>query len=174
MTSAAEDDRNDRVRDALRYMGYRVADQTHVGTGRTGIRAGSLDLQILDDDRHPWTNLEAMNLHSASRSQLAYWEDHLDRLMHNYNPTGLPTLFLLSYVSCRADQFSGLFTEFTEHMGRYWPRGCEPRPSTQSEVLIFKEQPAHLRVSRCTYDVSGTPVVVYHYFVGFIKDSGTA
>lgn len=162
-----EDDRNDLLRNALRNMGYHVSDQTHTGYGKTGVRAGSLDLQLLHEDNFPWTNLEAMNIKKATRAQLDYWDDHLNRLILNYDQTGLPVLFLVSYVDCAARDYQKLFNIFKEHMGEYAPPATELRHRTLSDERLAEDQFSYLRVTRCTYDHEGTPVTVYHYFVGF-------
>ena len=167
MFGAKEDDRNDTLRNALINIGYRVADQTHTGTGRTGKRAGSLDLQLQHADGSVWTNLEAMNLHSDSKTQMAYWDDHLNRLMINYNGAGLPTLFLISYVDCAVDHFHRLHGAYIDHMKEYAPPKSELRHGTLTEVAFRDGQYACLKADRCTYDLRGTPVMVYHYFVGF-------
>lgn len=170
LNNASEDERNDDLRDALRYMRYRVSDQTRVGRGGTGRRAGSLDLQLLHEGDMPWTNIEAMNLNGATKKQLRYWENHLDRLMDNYNPAGLPTLFLVSYVNCSADTYHALFSAYAEHMRTYEPPQTQLRHGTLTEVLPLKDQHGFVRATRCTYDRGGTPVTVYHYFVGFTED----
>ena len=169
MADAAEDNRNDTLCTALRNMGYNMADQTHVGWGGTGKRAGSLDLRIYHEDNLPWTNLEAMNLKSASDSQLTYWDDHLKRLMDNYDPAGLPLLFLISYVNCTEAQYHKLWSAYTEHMRFHSPDKAELRHGTLSSVRVTPDQTAYLQVAKCTYDLSGTPVTVYHYFAGFIE-----
>jgi small GTP-binding protein len=170
LSAVAEDDRNDVLRDALRNMGYHVADQTHLGTGSTGIRAGSLDMQLLHEDNLPWTAIEALNITGASESHMKYWDNHLEKLMNNYDPTGLPTLFLLTYVNCKADRYHGMFSAYTERMRQVFPSNCELRHGTLTDVLPLGQQHGSLRVTRCTYDRCGTPVTVYHYFVGFIRD----
>jgi hypothetical protein len=165
----AENDRNDELCRALRNMGYHVADQTRAGYGSGKKQAGSLDMRLLHEDNLPWTTIEAMNLHSASDTQLAYWDDHLDRLLNNYDRAGLPMLFLVSYVNCKEEDFNRLFSAYYEHMKQYSPPNCELRREPSTEVNPLKKRLGHLRVNRCTYDRSGTPVVVYHYFVGFIS-----
>jgi small GTP-binding protein len=165
----AENDRNDELCRALRNMGYHVADQTRAGYGSGKKQAGSLDMRLLHEDNLPWTTIEAMNLHSASDTQLAYWDDHLDRLLNNYDRAGLPMLFLISYVNCKEEDFNRLFSAYYEHMKQYSPPNCELRREPSTEVNPLKKRLGHLRVNRCTYDRSGTPVVVYHYFVGFIS-----
>ena len=167
MQDVHEDDRNDELRNALRNMGYHVSDQTHVGMGKTGKRAGSLDLQLLHSDSLPWTNLEAMNLNGATKSQLKYWDDHLNRLLTKYDPAGLPSLFLLSYVNCAHETFHQLYGAYWEHMRFYEPPHTILRKGTLTEVQPSGTQYAYLRICKCNYDRGGTPVTVYHYFVGF-------
>lgn len=164
-----ENDRNDFLRNALRNMHYNAVDQTRVGLGGGRRQAGSLDIRLLHRDNLPWTTIEAMNLHSTSDSQKDYWDDHLNRLLNNYDPAGLPVLFLVSYVNCAADNYHKLFSAYTEHMREYSPPNCELRHKTLTEVFPLGQQHGYLRATRCTYDRSGTPVVVYHYFVGFIQ-----
>ena len=170
MQDVNEDDRNDELRNALRNMRYYVSDQTHIGTGKTGKRAGSLDLQLLHSDNLPWTNIEAMNLNGATKSQLKYWDDHLNRLLTKYDPAGLPSLFLVSYVNCAPETFHQLYSAYWEHMRFYEPPHTILRKGTLTEILPSGTQYSYLRVSRCNYDRGGTPVTVYHYFVGFTGD----
>ena len=171
-TPVAEDDRNDILRDGLLNMGYHVSDQTHVGTGRTGKRAGSLDLQIRYEDNRTWTNMEAMNLDNATTSQRKYWNDHIDRLLNEYDPTGLPKLFLISYVTCPSVKYSEYYYKFKEHMGKYSPKNAVIRQGTLTDVYLDGKQYAYIRICKCNYDRGGTPVTVYHYFVGFTGNYG--
>lgn len=169
MLKASEDERNDILRDGLRNLGYYTADQTRIGSGRTGRRSGYLDLQILHEDQLPWTNLEAMKLKGVSDSQIAYWNDHLNRLVDNYNPGGMSSLFLINYIDCAPNTFSKICGTYIEHMRKYSPPKCELRHGSLSEIPILKEEMAYLRVFQNRYDLEGTPITVYHYFVGFTQ-----
>ena len=169
MYDTSEDNRNDTLRDALSNMDYYVLDQTHTGTGALGKRAGSLDLQLRYPDGSVWTNLEALNLKSDSDSQMKYWDKHLNKLMINYNGAGLPSLFLISYVNCDANRFNGICESYREHIRSYKHENFVFRSESLTDVPLRDGQYAWLRVLRGTYDLDGTPVTVYHYFVGFTK-----
>ena len=162
-----ENKRNRALRDALRFKGYCISDETRTGTGASGKSDGSLDLQIFYEPNRVMTNIEAMNLSSAMDSQLEIWDGHLEKLLGRYDPTGLPMLFLVSYVTCTRNAYSGICDVYKEHIGETSVKDATIRPNTVTDVLLDHEQYGNLRIYKCNYDRGGTPVTVYHYFVGF-------
>lgn len=170
MQKAEEDDRNDRLISALRLLRYRVEGQAHIGTGGTGVRAGALDLLVYSDDGLPWANVEALNLSDVTETALAYWNEHLDKVLDNYNTSGIPTIYLMSYVDSDPDRFGELFEKYTEHMKTYKPRIAKVRGETMEEIFPADHRFNLLRVTRCAYTLAGANVMVYHYFVGFTQE----
>ena len=158
-----EDVRNTYLRNSLRNMGYQVADQTFSGVSGSGRSAGELDMEIRKDANTPWTICEALNIKSRSRTD---WNFHLQKLLDNYNPSGLPFLFLVSYVEGGADQFDGIWRMFADHVRQHSPDRYELR-SWQPHPVAFgsAEQIHYIQAVRCTYDRAGFPTTVYHIFV---------
>ena len=66
-------------------------DQTQGGHSGTGAGIGELDIEILNDRKVPIAILEALNTTSINTS---YWREHLNKLVDNYNSSGLRFLIL--------------------------------------------------------------------------------
>jgi internalin A len=116
--SACEDDRNTYIRDIMRGKGYSVADQTLAGKSYTGKSPGELDLQIMEKSDKPWAIYEALNLSSFSNSDKEIWNNHLAKLLDNYNPIGLPYSFLVSYVNCKKDEFKEYWLKYYNYLSQ--------------------------------------------------------
>ena len=169
-----EDTRNTYVRDALRNMRYLVNDQTFQGQGSGRVKAGELDLEIRREYNIPWTVCEALNLEAPLRKsdgdikkpELDKWNNHLDKLLENYNPNGLPFLFLLSYTECSRDDFPQVFRKFSSHIQTYRSGAHAIQSQSESPLGCAEgEQPHNIRCIKATYDRSGCPTVVYHIFL---------
>ena len=162
--SRIEDERNTYLRDTLINRGYLVSDQHLQGLGSGNRGYGELDLDIRCEARIPWTILEALRIKAdSSRTD---WNRHLQKLLDNYNPSGLRHLFLLTYVDCGKDDFSALMDRYAEHVKWHDPDDYQRLPSTFSHLPLRRHgDPDGLRVMRCTYDRSGTPTTVTHIFV---------
>lgn len=159
---ATEDEWNTAVRDALRNMKYLVNDQTFQGISVGEKKAGELDLEIRKDPNIPWTICEALKIGDKGKAK---WNAHLQKLLDNYNPSGLNYLFLLTYVDCDKDQFQPIFSSFSEHIKWYDPGKYERLSSSFSHIrLMAHNDPNYIRALRCTYDRAGSPTTVCHIF----------
>lgn len=163
--NASEDDRNTELRDMLWSMMYRVADQSFAGVGAGGQRSGELDLLILNEQNLPWMVCEALNIKGNTPSQVKNWDDHLNKLLFNYNSVGVQDLILISYVNATADEFRNYWTTYSEHMRWYDPPEVLRRDGTYEVQQPTLEQYNCLHVARCTYDRGGMPTTVHHYFL---------
>lgn len=163
---AAEDDRIVYIRDLLRAKGYFVSDQTLTGTSINGKHMGELDLEIRLEPNIPWTMCETFNLRSASASQMGYWNMHLQKLMVNYNPNGLPFMFLLAYVNCPVEKFQQLVHAYSEHMQQSSPEGYSVLSADQMTLATgdYGEN-QYIRMYQAVYDCGGMSTTVYHMFV---------
>ena len=163
----SEDGRNTYIRDILRSNGYHIADQSLTGISPSGIKAGEVDMDIRREPNERWTLLEALNLSSSSASNIEYWNAHLKKLLDNYNSTGCPFLFHVTYLSCAKDAFAKHCVTFEDHMRYYSPNGfslISERPTNP----LAKRNIRHggfLRAMECVYDCGGIPMTVYHFFV---------
>lgn len=158
-----EDDRNRWLRSNLIRLPYEVLDQTQRGLGGGGRRAGELDLDIRKYKDIPWTICEALRIHDGSKGD---WNDHLDKLLNNYNPNGLPFLILLTYVDDRDNRFDDIWKGFKSHI-----RGHSPRDFTYLDGSFrhFTTEPwtgnHFIQTARCNYAKGDYQPTVYHIFV---------
>ena len=109
---------NDSVRDNLRML-YSVLDQTRQGTSQSGKDAGSIDMLISTNDGLPLAIIEAMKLTFVD---CAYISLHIDKVLTNYDPSGCPFVFILTYASC--SNFESFCTRFFHYLRAYdYPHG---------------------------------------------------
>ena len=161
---ATEDEWNTGVRDFLRAKGYLAFDQSFQGISGGGKKAGELDLDIRKYPDIPWTVYEALKIKDKSKTQ---WNTHLTKLLDNYNPSGLNYLFLVTYVACDKDTFSGIWNHFREHLRWFDPgdKKYERLPSSFSEIPLNEHgSPNYIRAAKITYDRAGNPTTVCHIF----------
>lgn len=167
-----EDNRNVYLRNSLHNMGYLVFDQTQQGYGGGMSEAGRPDLKIQTKNGTETTLLEAMNLDSGNEDARDKWNDHLDRLLVNYNQGGHPYLFLVSYVLDEAEKFGQICDELFLHMQTQMPPNYRLEAynpdSVHSDPLNHRH---NIRKAECTYENNGRLTYVYHIFVRFWKKS---
>ena len=104
-----EDPRSTQVRTILRNRGVFVSDQTLYGHATDSDNPGEVDLMIMKDAADPLTIIEAMNIDSVNKK---YIQDHLNKLLDNYNPSGLPELFLVAYVQKAKTRFQSFWNNY--------------------------------------------------------------
>ena len=157
---ASEDERNTFVRDVLRAKDYYISDQTRSGKSGTGKKPGELDIEIRKSADTPWTVYEALNITGFAQTSKETWNEHLVRLLDNYNPVGYPFLFLVSYLECRKDRFKEIWLDYFEHLSTYSP----PNYSLQS-AEGQSDDSFYIRCAECVYDRAGLPTTIYHICV---------
>lgn len=94
---------NDDLTDHLRSKGYIVTDQTRSGKSSTGKSAGSIDIMIRDQKQLPITIIEALRLKNVGKKNKVL-DEHLFKLIHNYDSTGLTIKYLIVYVEAKEFQ----------------------------------------------------------------------
>lgn len=104
-----EDPRSTQVRTILRNRGVFVSDQTLYGHAKDSDNPGEVDLMIMKDTTDPLTIVEAMNIDSVKKE---YIQDHLNKLLDDYNPSGLPELFLVAYVQKAKTRFQSFWNNY--------------------------------------------------------------
>lgn len=154
-----ENGRNCVVRDSLADKGYIALDQTLRGTSASGKSYGELDLLIQRDPIRPWVLCEA--LIAAGYTQK--WNEHLDKLLNEYNPHGLSTLFLLTYVDCEKSKFDSIWTKYKQHIQDDDPKDFIRKPESTSIDLHSEYE--YIKVARCSYQRNNYIPTVYHIFV---------
>ena len=165
-----ENPRNSFICSILRAKGYDVADQTLSGASSSGKTAGSLDAKIFDGER-PFAIFEGENLelNSLKNNKTAkdYIRDHLERLLHKYNPEGFPQGYLVTYLNCRKDAFVTIWQEYKEYVIREC-RVDEFVPTDYHERLYEGVQLQ--RVLEMRHDCGGLPVVIIHIVVRLMTE----
>ena len=106
-----EDPRSTQVRTILRNRGVFVSDQTLYGHAKDSDNPGEVDLMIMKDAADPLTIIEAMNIDSVNKK---YIQDHLNKLLDDYNPSGLPELFLVAYVQKAKKSFQTFWNDYVD------------------------------------------------------------
>ena len=158
-----ENTRNTYLRNGLTHKGYTVMDQTLRGIGGGGSSEGELDLDIRNFPAIPWTICEALRVEGVEKKD---WNDHLDKLLKNYNSNGLGFLVLVTYVDDIRDRFMEVVKDFKDHVRIYAPEGFRV---IESSFHYYSAEPwknyQYIRTTRCDYDCGGYRPAVYHIFV---------
>lgn len=157
--NAKEDDRNTFIRDILRAVGYIVSDQTLSGKSSSGKQAGELDLEIREKDR-PIAIYEALNTKGFNSTQQKYWEEHLSKLIDNYNPVGLPFMFLVCYLDCSKEDFKKVWLDYSKHVCSFGNENLTLENHIEHESSNF-----YTRIIECHYNYLGAPISVYNICV---------
>ena len=63
----------------------------------------------MENTTDPLTIVEAMNIDSVNKK---YIQDHLNKLLDDYNPSGLPELFLVAYVQKAKTRFQSFWNSY--------------------------------------------------------------
>ena len=141
-----------------------VLDQSQGGRGKTGIKMGERDLMISTEPDTPWVILEALNISGAKDK--GTWKRHLDKLLDHYNPYGLKTLVLLTYINCEQKGFATVVKGYRELLQAYDPNEWKLIPGTALPVKM-KNPTNFLKVFRCCYSCGAegeSQIEVYHLF----------
>lgn len=166
--NAKEDDRNSYLRERLLGQKYTAMDQHFSGLSGSGKQSGELDLDIRTEPGVPWTIYEALNLKGSSPSQRKIWENHVQKLLDNYNANGLRFLISSAYVNCPKKDFPDLLGSYSEQMQEWAPEGYRVVSFANENTHRDERQPNHyVRCFKCIYDCGGAQTTVYHYFTLF-------
>ena len=153
-----EEEMNLHLKQVLWDRGYTVTDQTLSGRGKMN---GEPDLLLMNEQRQPWTIIEALRVGTSMR----FWDQHLTKLLLRYNAHGLSPLFLIGYVECDAKTWPNLWRRFSEHMRYFSPDRCEIAAGSYEELQDISDQSPYLRIAKCDYLSGEERTTVYHIFV---------
>ena len=164
--SAKENSCNTYVRDMLEQCGYICYDQTLRAVSGTGKSAGSLDILIRDKDNGKELCIfEAQKLNRFGKQDQVKLDDHLKRLLDNYNAGGLRNLMLISYVAWDKEKFNELVESYCEYV-----TSVKSAPFTTMDNKLMNDfSDTFLRCFRVGYDCGGTIMYVYHMIVRVAK-----
>ena len=163
-----EDKRNRRIRDDLKMVGYTVKDQTQRGLSGTRRGVGELDLLLYNDTKDPWTIIEALRISSGAKTD---WNEHLDKLVENYNYFGAPCVYLLTYVDATADAFQKIWEGYQHHI----PKHAPGRFTYCADSLVIQEDPTgpqDIKTAKCRYACGFKTTTAYHIFARIPTQNG--
>lgn len=141
-----------------------VKDETPGGTGKTGSGMGERDMVFYLDSDRAWVILEALNIKGMGMQEIENWQYHLRKLMKNYNPYGLRTLILLSYVNCSTTGFGRIWKRYYEEVQKYSPADHPLMEGTVREI-VPRNPTNYLKIFRGCYGQEEAQMEVYHLFV---------
>lgn len=146
---AEENELNDALKSCL-GMVYDTFDQTRQGVSETGNSSGSVDLLICQDS-FPIAITEALKLNSVNKSSI---QRHINKLLVNYDPNGLPYAFLIAYYTEKA--FSTFCTSFEEYIRQY----SYPYPVAEGLTVLGCDY-AELFQAAITLHRNGKPITLF-------------
>ena len=155
-----EDLRNRRVRDDLHGWGYDVKDQTQRGLSGSGKGIGEIDILINNDQKRPWTMIEALRVSGDTKKT---WDKHLDKLIGNYNCFGARFLYLLTYVDADEEKFGKIWKGYQKHIKEYNPGKFTYLEESFTD-LTDANSPQNIMVAKCRYTTEANQTTVYHIF----------
>lgn len=92
--------------------------------------------------------------------ELLYLNSHLNKLLDNYNPMGIPFVFLVSYAKCKKENFDNFWLKYYDYFKNY---SCG-RFSNQF-VCEYVQAENYLRCMEESYQYGNAIIKVYHIVV---------
>lgn len=160
--NADENTCNTYIRDMVGQRGYICYDQSLHSVSGTSIKSGLVDIWIQDrDSGKDLAIYEAQKLKAFGKADKNVLDDHLKRLLNNYNERGLRHLLLASYVSWEKENFNKLASQYASYITI---GASAPFPIAESRFLdSFSD--TFMRCLKVGYDCGGTTMFVYHMIV---------
>ena len=155
-----ENARNRYVSQLLRNDGFNTVDQSQGGISSTGKSVGSRDIVIRDKDNQDLYIYEGMILRSIDTS---YINKHIDKLVNNYNPQGLPYGFLVTYLECSRENYEGFEKKYRDYIKGYAPDGYEC--ASQPINIKVPTNGQFLSCIKMDYEYTGCYITIYHIIV---------
>lgn len=146
---AEENELNDALKGRL-GMVYEVCDQTRQGVSETGKSSGEIDLLIYRAS-FPIAIIEALKLESVNKTSL---QRHINKLLVNYNPNGLPYAYLVVYYTEK--NFSSFCASFDDYLHQY----SYPYPVIY-DLTVLDSDYSELFQAVITLNRNGKPMRLY-------------
>ena len=157
-----EDLRNRYVSSQVLMAGYNCNDQQPGGPGEGRRQAGERDIVFRNKSGQDILVYEGLNLTGFNTKNI---DDHLHKLMKNYNPQGLPYGVLVSYVDCDRTRFNGITTMYREHITDCAPENyvCVGKPRNIPTIGQY------LECIEMDYKCGRQYYTNYHILVGMVE-----
>ena len=148
---------NDKVCNLLRMV-YDVSDQSRQGLSLSRKNPGEIDFLIFDN-QEPIIIMEALKLDNLNKQ---YLNDHMTKLLVNYDPIGCRSAYLIVYVT--NPDFGSFWSDFCEYISTYqFPYPTKEKLS-EIQSLHTESRTAYVVLSR-----SNVPVTVSFYAIHIPK-----
>ena len=146
----------------LEKCGYICKDESLHAVSGTGKRAGSLDILIRDKDSGKDLSIyEAQKLKGFGKAEQKYLDNHLKRLLDNYNAKGFRNLLLISYVAWEKVKFNELADQYCKYVIN---GGSAPFKVVESRLMNHLSD-TFMRCLRVGYSCGDITMYVYHVIV---------
>ena len=142
----------------LKDTNLRCFDQLPGGTSTKGKAPGERDIVIKNENEQEVLIYEGLNLKGFNKTRI---DEHIDKLLGNYNPQGQSYNTLVVYLECGPDSFKRIVDEYQEHIADHAPESfsCKGKPN---DVSITGK---YIRCIKMQYDAGGTCFTIYHIIV---------
>ena len=157
---ADENARNRFISLQLRRAGYYCGDQVPGGLSATGKSIGARDGVIKDKNKHDICIFEGLNLNSLVKATINL---HLNKLLINYNPQGLPYGLMLVYLNCARNKYKEFIDKYINYINDYAPDTfiCISSPS----IEWTSSNGQFLTCIKMCYECGGYYYTIYHIVV---------
>ena len=157
-----EDLRNRSVSSKVLMAEYNCNDQQSGGIGEGGRLTGERDIVFRNKSGQDILIYEGLNLTGFSTKKI---DNHLHKLMENYNPQGMPYGVLVSYVDCDRTRFNEITTMYREHITDCAPENyvCVGQPRNIPTIGQY------LKCIEMDYECGGQYFTIYHILVGMVE-----
>ena len=157
-----EDKRNRYVSSQVLMAGYNCNDQQPGGLGEGRRQAGERDIVFRNKSGQDILIYEGLNLTGFSKKNI---DNHLHKLMENYNPQGLPYGVLVSYVDCARTKFNEITVTYRDHITDVAPKNyvCVGQPRNIPTIGQY------LKCMEMDYECGGQYFTIYHILVGMVE-----
>lgn len=157
-----EDLRNRYVSSQILMAGYNYNDQQTGGISKGGRLTGERDIVFRNKNGQDILIYEGLNLTGFNKKSI---DDHLHKLMENYNPQGLPYGVLVSYVDCDRTRFNGIADTYRNHI-----TDCAPENYVCiGQARIIPTIGQYLKCMEMDYECTGQYFTIYHILVGMVE-----
>lgn len=146
------------VADQLKAAGFICSEQQYGGISGTGKSFGIRDMVVKDNHGCDVLIYEAQILTGLDKNII---NDHLGRVLINYNPLGLRKGVLATYLECDRGQFKSLTDKYREYISVYAPKpyyciGSPKKYSTYGQFIVCLEM---------NYGIDNSYYTIYHMIV---------
>ena len=152
--NAKEDSRSMQVRDILSNRNLLIRDQTLHGHAPNSDNPGEIDLMVMKNTTDPLTIIEAMNIDSVNTK---YIQEHLHKLLDDYNPSGLPELFLVAYVQKAKKNFLKFWESY-----RSFIKKTDAEDFKVVDMQDVELEMQYIKHSLVHYECGGARFAVHH------------